>query len=107
MTWGPQRFRGLNSTSLFVGYAGAVEAGPPFSEKYNAQGRGVIPSLDDRNSSARRGPGGSRLEDACFAGEGFASAVLGINHLLTIPALHGRSKRGCPDPSRKGRGETG
>src|SRR3954454_9044081 len=38
----------------------------------------LIPSLDDRNSSARRGPGGSRLEDACFACEGFSSAGLGI-----------------------------
>src|SRR4051794_668468 len=39
----------------------------------------LIPSLDDRNSSARRGPGGSRLEDACFASEGFSSAGLGIS----------------------------
>src|SRR3954449_12790013 len=42
----------------------------------------LMPSLDDRNSSARRGPGGSRLEDACFASEGFSSAGLGIMHLF-------------------------
>src|SRR3954467_11482914 len=39
---------------------------------------GVIPSLYDRNLSERRGPGGSKLEDAGFAGGGFSSSGLGI-----------------------------
>src|SRR3954451_21365574 len=51
----------------------------------------VIPSLDDRNSSARSGPGGSRREDACFASEGFSSAGLGIRR--TAPC---RSSCGLP-----------
>src|SRR3954453_21551949 len=38
----------------------------------------LIPSLYDRNLSERRGPGGSKLEDAGFAGSGFSSSGPGI-----------------------------
>src|SRR4051812_33039784 len=40
----------------------------------------IIPSLYDRNLSERRGPGGSKLEDAGFAGGGFSSSGPGISH---------------------------
>src|SRR3954468_14302999 len=39
----------------------------------------LIPSLYDRNLSERRGPGGSKLEDAGFAGSGFSSSGPGIS----------------------------
>src|SRR3954468_20862145 len=60
----------------------------------------LTPSLDDRNSSSRRGPGGSRLEDACFASEGFSSAGLGISTVgldlaKYIFQLHGADSAGA------------
>jgi hypothetical protein len=39
----------------------------------------LIPSLYDRNLSERRGPGGSKLEDAGFAGGEFSSSGPGIS----------------------------
>src|SRR4051794_20789188 len=38
----------------------------------------LIPSLNDRNLPGRRGPGGSKVEDAGFARDGFSSSGLGI-----------------------------
>jgi len=38
---------------------------------------GLIPSLNDRNPPGRRRPGGSKVEDAGFASDGFSSSGLG------------------------------
>ena len=38
----------------------------------------LIPSLNDRNLPGRRGPGGSKAEDAAFASDGFSSSGLGM-----------------------------
>ncbi len=39
----------------------------------------LIPSLNDQNLPGRRGPGGSKVEDAGFASDGFSSSGLGIS----------------------------
>src|SRR3954470_20400467 len=44
----------------------------------------LIPSLNDRNLPGRRGPGGSKAEDAAFASDGFSSSGYGIRYFVTI-----------------------
>src|SRR4051812_16406291 len=45
---------------------------------------GALPSLYDRNLSERRGPGGSKPEDAGFAGSGFSSSGPGISAVAVL-----------------------